>query len=216
MTTKAFHDAPMDSDRTEPAPRHGPSARPDTLFGATLAALRGDMLRFAALRLRDPATAEDLVQESIEVALRKAATFAGQSSVKTWVFAILKHRIIDHLRSDNRCVPLSSLVADGDDWQQQLDALFDARGTWHRDAGSGDWPDPEAALRSRQFWHAFERCLDHLPANAGRVFVMREVLGFEVDEICAQLRITANNCHVILHRARLKLRTRVDTGWGRA
>ena len=63
-----------------------------------LLSLRADMLRFAQLQLRNTETAEDLVQESIEAALRKSSSFAGQSTLKTWVFAILRNRIIDHLR----------------------------------------------------------------------------------------------------------------------
>ena len=75
--------------------------------------------------------------------------------------------------------------------------------------------DPEAWLQARQFWLLFETCLDLLPPNTGRVFMMREFLGFESDEICVQLSITTTNCHVILHRARLKLRGCMQNGWGR-
>ena len=35
------------------------------------------------------------------------------------------------------------------------------------------------------------------------------------DEICRQLGITTSNCHVLLHRARLKLRGCMENGWGR-
>jgi RNA polymerase sigma-70 factor (ECF subfamily) len=70
-------------------------------------------------------------------------------------------------------------------------------------------------MQTRQFWAVFETCLDHLPVNTSRVFMMREFLGFESDEICAQLGITTSNRHVILHRARLKLRGCMDAGWGR-
>jgi len=41
------------------------------------------MLRFAQLQLRNREAAEDLVQESIEAALRKSSSFAGQSALKT-------------------------------------------------------------------------------------------------------------------------------------
>ena len=70
-------------------------------------------------------------------------------------------------------------------------------------------------MQTRQFWGVFEACLDHLPSNTSRVFMMREFLGFESDEICTQLGITTSNCHVILHRARLKLRGCMETGWVR-
>lgn len=187
-----------------------------SISAADLQSLRADMLRFAHLQLRDRDTAEDLVQESIEAAIRKSSSFAGQSTLKTWVFAILRNRIIDHLRQASRTVNLSSMVGDDDDeWQDRLDVLFNEHGRWRDGARPVTWPDPEQSMQTRQFWQVFETCLDHLPPATGRVFMMREFLGFESDEICSQLSISISNCHVILHRARLKLRTCMDTGWGR-
>jgi RNA polymerase sigma-70 factor (ECF subfamily) len=180
-----------------------------------LLSLRADMLRFADLQLRDRALAEDLVQEAIEAALRKSSSFNGQSTLKTWVFAILRNRIIDHLRQASRTVNMSSLVDDDDDWHEKLEAIFTERGAWRDGPRPVAWPDPEESMQTRQFWTVFETCLDHLPAATGRVFMMREFLGFESGEICRQLSISTSNCHVILHRARLKLRTCMDTGWGR-
>jgi RNA polymerase sigma-70 factor, ECF subfamily len=71
-----------------------------------LLSLRADMLRFARLQLRDAETAEDLVQEAIEAALRESSAFAGRSTLKTWVFAILA-------QPDRR--PPAPGVAHGDD-----------------------------------------------------------------------------------------------------
>lgn len=202
---------PPAAEMSPPVP---PAARPEVSLEA-LAALRADMLRFAQLQLRQRETAEDLVQEAIESALRHRASFAGQASVKTWVFAILRNRIIDHFRQADRCVNLSSLVEDGDGADERLEAFFTERGAWKDGPRPVSWPSPEEALHSQQFWLAFEACLTVLPEKTGRVFMMREFLGLEADEICSQLGITMNNCHVILHRARLKLRACLEAGWGR-
>jgi len=194
----------------------GPAAATATGVSAeALIALRTDMLRFAQLQLRNRETAEDMVQEAIEAALRKASSFAGNSSLKTWVFAILKNRIIDHLRQAGRTVPISSLVEEGEDWQERVESLFNERGGWRDSARPAAWPDPEESMQNKQFWVVFETCLEHLPANTSRVFMMREFLGLESDEICAQLAISPGNCHVILHRARLKLRACLGNGWAR-
>jgi RNA polymerase sigma-70 factor (ECF subfamily) len=205
---------PRPASSTSPA-GPPPAASIQGISAEALLSLRTDMLRFAQLQLRNTETAEDLVQESIEAALRKASSFAGQSTLKTWVFAILRNRIIDHLRQASRTVPMSSLVEDDEDWQERLETLFNERGGWRDGPRPVAWPSPEESMQTRQFWEVFEACLDHLPANTGRVFMMREFLGFESDEICTQLRITTSNCHVILHRARLKLRGCMDSGWGR-
>ncbi len=179
-----------------------------------LQALRADMLRFARLQLRDAGAAEDMVQESIEAALRKSSSFAGHSTLKTWVFAILRNRIIDHLRQASRTLTMSSLVEEDEDWEERMGGLFNERGHWRDGVGPMPWPDPEEAMTTRQFWEVFEACLAHLTPNTARVFMMREFLGFDSTEICARLGITTGNCHVILHRARFKLRSCLDSGWG--
>ncbi len=180
---------------------------------SALVALRGDMLRFATLQLRNRDAAEDMVQEAIEAALRKSASFAGESSLKTWVFAILRNRIVDHIRQAGRTVSMSSLVEDDEDWQERLEMLFNERGGWRDEARPTAWPSPEVSMRNREFWTVFETCLEVLPAKTARVFMMREFLGFESDEICRELGLTTGNCHVILHRARLKLRACLGQGW---
>jgi RNA polymerase sigma-70 factor (ECF subfamily) len=58
-----------------------------------------------------------------------------------------------------------------------------------------------------------QACLERLPANTARVFVMREVLELETDEICKELAITANNLWVILYRARMALRQCLEQNW---
>ncbi len=180
-----------------------------------LVAVRADMIRFAHLQVRNHEVAEDLVQDAIESALRNAESFAGRSSLKTWVFSILRNRIIDHLRKSQRSVNFSSLVDDDANWQERLDSLFNERGRWRAQTAPVAWPDPEESMQKQEFWGVFEACLDHLPANTGRVFMMREFLGFESEEICTQLGITTSNCYVVLHRARQKLRGCMESGWGR-
>src|SRR5260370_32892295 len=60
-----------------------------------LTRLRGDLLRFATLQLRDHASAEDAVQEAMLAAMSKMSEFRGQAQLSTWVFAILKNKIVD-------------------------------------------------------------------------------------------------------------------------
>ncbi|MFN7444787.1 MAG: sigma factor, partial [Curvibacter sp.] len=75
----------------------------------TLAALRPDLLRFARLQLRDAAAAEDAVQEALLAALGNAGQFDGRAQVKTWVFGILKHKIVDTIRQQARSTNVSAL-----------------------------------------------------------------------------------------------------------
>lgn len=178
-----------------------------------VSSVRQDMLAFARLQLRDAELAEDAVQEALASALAGEQQFAGQAALKTWVFGILKHKISDLLRQQSRSTPISAYAEEGECLDSQLEALFKANAHWHPSAAPRDWGDPEAALREKHFWAVFEACLTVLPANTARVFMMREFLEFETDEICTTLAISSSNCHVILHRARAALRRCLEQGW---
>ncbi|MDD5328948.1 MAG: sigma-70 family RNA polymerase sigma factor [Sulfuricella sp.] len=176
-----------------------------------LGAFRGDLLRFAILQLRDRAAAEDAVQETLVAALEAAPGFDSRSQLKTWMFAILKHKIIDTIRRRSREPALGNIADDIPD--DSFDSLFDRRGHWQRDERPADWGDPAKSLENTRFWAVFEACLDHLPEHTARVFMMREFLGFDTGEICKELGITPTNCWVLLHRARMGLRLCLDKTW---
>jgi RNA polymerase sigma-70 factor (ECF subfamily) len=180
---------------------------------AELNALRPDLLRFAHLQLRDAAAAEDAVQETLLAALKGSQGFESRSSYKTWLISILRNKIIDIIRGQSREVAATSLADDeaGDDLLTET--LFDQRGHWQVATQPGRWADPEASFEQQQFWAVFEACLDYLPKKTARVFMMREILGFETDEICKETGISSSNCWVVLHRARLGLRTCLETRW---
>jgi RNA polymerase sigma-70 factor (ECF subfamily) len=178
---------------------------------ADLTRLRRDLLRFARLQLRDDASAEDAVQDAMLSAINKMAEFRGQAQLSTWVFAILKNKIIDVLRSRSRFQPVETEV---DELPADcFDALFDARDRWQPDERPALWGDPEATLAQQQFWTVFQACLDRLPSSTARVFMMREFLELAPEEVCTELKISKSNCGVILHRARMTLRVCLQTRW---
>lgn len=174
---------------------------------AYLTQLRRDLLRFARLQLRDAAAAEDAVQEALAAAWTQADRFAAQSEHKTWVFGILRHKLIDTLRARRRTVSLSALEHELDGETLLARELFKENGHWSPEGKPQPWPTPETALRQQQFWTLFEMCLEHLPPHIGRVFMMREFLDLEIGAICEELELTANHCSVLIYRARLRLRT---------
>ena len=174
--------------------------------------VRADMLAFARQQLGDDSEAEDVVQEALAGALRSAASFRGEAALKTWIIAILKNKIYDLLRKRQRRRESFSQMPMAVD-EGPLPDFFDPRGMWHDAARPAQWEDPEADLNSRQFLEVFDACLHRLPAQQGRVFLMREVVDLETPEICLELGLSVSNVHVILHRARLALRACLETHW---
>ncbi len=175
-------------------------------FAKALETLRPQLLKFARLQLRNPDWAEDAVSETLLAALEKPQAFAGQSQLKTWLIAILKHKLVDQIRRHQR--EISATPEDGQDLDE---ALFLPDGHW-REAPQ-DWGDPEAALRQLEFIKVLEACVEHLPGQQGRLFMMREWLELETEEICKVLAISPTNLWVMLHRARLRLRECLQLNW---
>jgi len=168
------------------------------------------LVRYALAQLREVEAAEEVVQEALLAALEGLGSFQGQSTLRTWLTSILRFKIADHQR---RAVQDRARFADGGDAHDEawLDELFDETGHWRDPPKS--WANPEAAFEQRRFWEVFEQCLGRVPGAGGRVFFKREVLGEETDEICRTERISANNCWVILHRARIALRACLEVHW---
>lgn len=171
--------------------------------------LRPTLLRFAFLQLRNHSAAEDSVQEAILAVLEKPENFAGLSSLRTYVTGILKFKIIDHLRLLQREAPLSD-SADQDD-ADLIDHLFNESG--HTINPASNWGKPEESLQLRDFFQVLELCLEKLPEKTARVFMMREWLELETDEICKELAVTSTNLWVLLYRARLRLRECLELNW---
>ncbi|MBX9904566.1 MAG: sigma-70 family RNA polymerase sigma factor [Burkholderiales bacterium] len=187
-----------------------PETGPSPVLSTAIERERSYLLRYARLQLRDPALAEDAVQETLLAALEGAARFAGKSSLRTWLTGILKHKIIDHLRRAGREQPLTGANDDRSE-AEAVDALFAADGHWRE--FPAQWGNPAAALENSRFWIAFEQCTQRLPARTARVFMMREIMDMPTEEICKELDISATNCWVMLHRARLTLRECLELQW---
>lgn len=183
-----------------------------------IVALRAAMLRFARINLRDAGAAEDMVQDALLAAMQSEDGFEGRASLRTWLFSILRHKIIDHIRKRGRERSRSELAAEAEEDDPQLEALFNRRiawtsAHWTPEYRPSEWADPDAALAQKEFWNVFDACVHRLPENLARVFMMRELLEFDTAEICAELGISTNNCWVILHRARTRLRGCLEHNW---
>jgi RNA polymerase sigma-70 factor, ECF subfamily len=175
---------------------------------AEMAGHRDFLVRIARLQLRDPVIADDVVQETLAAALAGRDRFAGRSNVRTWLVGILKLKVIDVLRERRHRVvaiePAEESLAD-------IDVFFRADG--HFVEPPLEWRGPAEALQEQRFLSAVDLCLDRLPPNSARVFVMREVMELETAEIAAELALTANHVGVLLCRARMLLRKCLELGW---
>lgn len=174
-----------------------------------LESLRPVLLRFARLQLRNDSAADDVVQDTLMAVLEKPDGYAGQSSLRTYLIGIMKHKIVDALRQARNTRQFAT-EEDGSG-ADVADALFAADG--HPLQRPRHWGNPDASLEQQDFFRVMELCLEKLPPQTARIFMMREWLGLDTAEICKELDISTSNAWVILYRARLRLRECLDLHW---
>lgn len=174
-----------------------------------LEAHRKYLQRYALFHLRDPALAEDAVQDTLMAALARREQFQGRSKLRTWLTVILRNKIIDLTRSRGRGLPANT-VALGENTDSE-DGSFNENGEWIDPPA--DWGRPDAALESSQFWRVYQECCRHLTERDALVFSMREMEGLSSEEICRTMNMSTANLHVILFRARQRLRSCMSSNW---
>jgi RNA polymerase sigma-70 factor (ECF subfamily) len=146
--------------------------------------LHGDYLyRYALVRVREAALAEDLLQETLLAAVGSYQAHAGRGSERTWLVGIMKHKVIDYSRrvARNAQFQLTSEDAEEIEWFEKSAPW---QGHWREDRAPTSWSgDAGQCLESREFWETFERCLSQLPQQMSIAFTLRELDGLASTEM---------------------------------
>jgi len=162
--------------------------------------IRNYLCGFARHRLPDSDSVEDVVHEAMLSAFRNGHSYVGQSSEKTWLVGVLKHKIIDHVRRNTRdkrrFEPLAEEETE-DGWKAEPSV----------------WNDPWRAYEQQEFWRVFRQALDTLPPRQAQAFWLREAEELDTEQVCKILGISTNNTLVTLHRARLRLKEYLEIHW---
>jgi RNA polymerase sigma-70 factor, ECF subfamily len=197
----------VETESAKPPPEAG---RIDPHLEAQLAGLRLKLLRHASFAVHDHGLAEDLVQDTLIAVVQQHASRRGDASLTTWATAILKNKVADWYRSPTHR-RMVQFTPDDQNLEGAIEALYDASGAYVDPVPA--WQQPENREERRQMMTVLESCVGCLPRQTGRVFMMREWLGFETTEICERVGISAENCRTILYRARTALRDCMQRDW---
>ncbi|OIR07627.1 RNA polymerase sigma factor SigX [mine drainage metagenome] len=162
---------------------------------------------YTVVRVNDSGLAEDLVQETFLSAWKSRASYKGEASEKNWLYTICKNKIIDHYRKNaNNIVRPAEL--------NTSDNYFNEEDHWTKEAAPSDWGiDYNQPIETKEFYSILEFCKNKLQELQQSVFVMKFMEGLESDEICKVLNITASNYWVLVHRAKLQLRSCLEKNW---
>ena len=164
----------------------------------------GDYLyAFALPRVKDGEYAKDLVQETFLSALSKIDGFQGKSSVKTWLTAILKNKIIDGYRKKK----IETVYSDLNNPEGGPMDFFDSNGGWDENHKPSPFPfETQDSLENKDLQTYLKFCFEKLPQVWRMVFIMKNIDEEKSDFICKEMNLSASNFWVIMHRAKLALR----------
>jgi RNA polymerase sigma-70 factor, ECF subfamily len=172
------------------------------------------MLRMARIYVSSDAVAEEVVQEAWIGMLKGLPRFEARASLRSWLYSILVNAALKRGERERRSTPFASLQRDGG--AGEFDAgrfLEDGHARWARCWASvvRRWDGlPEEQLLSAEWRAEIRRLIDALPPNQAAVLVLRDVEGFEPEEVSELVGISRANQRVLLHRARSRLRDALE------
>lgn len=158
-------------------------------FDELVSAWHSDMYRYAVWLSRDPALAEDVVQEALIRAWKSLDALREEDAAKQWLLTIVRRENARHFERKR----LQTVDIDGLTPAQS--ALLGEEDDTERD-------DVRAAI--------FE-----LPDDYREPLVLQVLMGFSTDEIAESMSITQGAVLTRLHRARHKLKAQLTRSTAR-
>lgn len=170
---------------------NAPAAACPAIDWAEMVSHRDALVRFAQRRLIDPMLAEDVVHDVFEAVIAGRAAFAGRSALRSWLTAILKHKIVDLVRQRAKVHSLDRGTGD-DETDLSLEIECPA-------------PRPDEVAEQRERLALTLQRIEALPAGLRDALHLRVLKDQSTEQVCAALSISEENLFVRLHRARKQL-----------
>ena len=184
----------------------------EAMFARLLDAWSSGLLRAARAYVGTHESAEDVVQDTWLAVLRGVDRFEARSSLRTWVYRIMTNIAKTRGVRERRTVPLGDLA--DDDGPTVDPARFRGPsdpypGHWR--VFPAAWPaDVEAQVETGEVRMRIDAAIGELPHRQRIVITMRDLEGYDAEDVCATLEISAANQRVLLHRARAAVRGRLE------
>lgn len=210
--------SPVRAGVTPRAPAQAAEREQTRVAGVPLADLVRDyhpqMVNFARTIVTAPGAAEDAVQEAWIQILRSSRSFAGRSSVATWMFAILKRTAVRHRDRESRIRAHEVHGAPGpSEDSDPLTGRMHPPG--HPEAGHWSVPPsqrflPEDRTVESELVAQVRAALETLPPRQRQLVILRDLIGMSSEEAAGVLDISRDAQRALLYRARGNLRTELE------
>jgi RNA polymerase sigma-70 factor (ECF subfamily) len=164
-------------------------AQDEAAFDRFFEAFFPRLFRFALRRVDNADVAEEIVQSTLVIAVRKLQTWRGEAALFTWLCTICRRELSAYWRRTSRTPELRPLD-DDPDIQRQLEAL------------AADVDSPDRVVERRELAERVQIALDYLPGRYGDVLEWKYIHGLTVADIATKLDSTPKAVESMLSRAR--------------
>jgi RNA polymerase sigma-70 factor (ECF subfamily) len=189
----------------------------ESAFSTVVSLYHAPLRRLALTYVRSAAVADEVVQETWLGVIRGIHSFEERSSLKTWIFRILANTAKTRAERESRVVPLSALRdADLEDDEPAVDPdrfLDQQHARWpgHWASPPARWEElPSENLEWRELLGTMKETIGELPSRQRQVIVLRDIEGWDPEDVCRVLDLSEANQRVLLHRARSKVRQALE------
>lgn len=163
------------------------------------------LFNYAFYRVNDRDLALDFVQDTFYSGLNALDRFEQKSSIKTWLFSILKRKIIDYWRqqSSRKTKPVSQFASN-----EEEDASWIENSIVKKDSS-----EIEDEIENSELRETLMDCISDLPPKWKGIFIDKYIDNKDSEEICNEHDITSSNFWVIIHRAKVQLKGCMEKKW---
>jgi RNA polymerase sigma-70 factor, ECF subfamily len=172
------------------------------------------MVRVAETFVPNRAIAEEVVQDTWIAVIKGLPRFEGRSLLRTWIFTILCNQARTRGQREHRSQPAADPTGEIDsDGDRSVPAARFAgppgRGAWAQPVAR--WhDDPVIRHQSDETLRLVADTLRQMPEQRRRVMVLRDIEGWSSHEVREIMGISEANQRVLLHRARIQVRARLE------
>ncbi len=169
-----------------------------------------DLLNWAYQKTSNLSLAEDLTQDTFLVAHQRMDHFRKESTPKTWLFAILKNKIIDYYRRQFK-QPASVSI---NHVREEGFTPFDSDEKWISHHAPAHWErNDQQLLDNPDFSKTLEYCMEVLPSKWRLALELKFFQEKKGDAISQELGMSTSNYWQVVHRAKLQLRDCLEVRW---